>query len=889
MDDAQARIENQEWLDSLQYVLDNEEPDRAREILSLLQIRAQEHGVEFICPGTTPYINTIAAEAENPFPGSREIERRIKSVVRWNAMAMVVRANRGSSGIGGHISTFASAATLYEVAFNHFLRGPEAPEGPDVVYFQGHASPGMYSRSFVEGRLTQKDLENFRQELRPAGGLPSYPHPRAMPDYWQFPTVSMGLAPIQAIYQARFMRYLEDTGMRDQKDQRVWAFLGDGEFDEPESMGALTVASREELDNLIFVVNCNLQRLDGPVRGNGKVIQELESAFRGAGWNVIKVIWGEDWDPILAKDTDGALVQRMNELVDGELQKYSVSGGDYIRKHFFGGDERLAKLVESYSDDELERLRRGGHDPVKVYNAFRAAETHSGSPTVVLAQTIKGYGLGEAGEGRNVTHQQKKLNEEELRHFRSRFGIPISDEQLPEAPFYSFPEDSEEAQYLAERRKELGGHLPARAQPDAPLDPPEDKIFEEFLKGSDDRPVATTMAIVQMLGDLLKDESVGRHMVPIVPDESRTFGMEALFRQVGIYAHAGQKYEPVDKKSLLYYKEAENGVILEEGITEAGCMSSFIAAGTSYSTYGIPMIPFFIYYSMFGFQRIGDLVWAAGDSRARGFMVGGTSGRTTLPGEGLQHADGQSHIYALAVPSLRAYDPAFAYEVAVILREGMHRMFVDQQDLIFYITVMNETYPQPKMPKGVEEGIIKGLYRYKRTEKKSDKTSEGAKAHLLGSGAILNEAVEAARILEEEYDVAADVWSAPGYKQLYDDGNRTDRWNRLNPGEDAKKCYVEECFKGENGIVVAACDYLKALPLTISQWIPMPVTALGTDGYGRSDNRGALRDYFEVDRRHIVLAALSSLAEEDAIKKSVVTKAAKALEIDAEGMNPLDL
>ena len=661
-------------------------------------------------------------------------------------------------------------------------------------------------------------------------------------------------------------------------------------------MGALTVASREELDNLIFVINCNLQRLDGPVRGNGKVIQELESAFRGAGWNVIKVIWGEDWDPLLAKDTDGVLVQKMNELVDGELQRYSVSEGSEIREKFFGTDERLKKLVAQYSDEELKRLRRGGHDPAKVYNAFRAAVQRTGRPTAVLAQTIKGYGLGEAGEGRNVTHQQKKLNEEELRHFRSRFGIPISDEQLPEAPFYSFPEGSEELEYLKGRREELGGYLPARQEPDAPLDPPADKIFEDFFHGSEERPVATTMAVVQMLGDLLKDEAVGKHLVPIVPDESRTFGMEALFRQVGIYAHGGQKYEPVDKKSLLYYKEAENGVILEEGITEAGCMSSFIAAGTSHSTYGIPMIPFFIFYSMFGFQRIGDLIWAAGDARARGFMVGGTSGRTTLPGEGLQHADGQSHVLGLSVPNLRAYDPTFAFEVAVILKEGMRRMFMEQEDLIFYLTVMNETYPQPEMPKGVEEGIIKGLYRYRKSEKSGGKGKKGgesgdatAKAHLIGSGAILNEALEAARILEEDYEIPADVWSAPGYKQLYDDGNRVERQNRLNPDEKQKKNYVEECFNEETGVAVAAWDYLKALHLSISLWVPMPFTALGTDGYGRSDNRGALRDYFEVDRRHIVLAALASLAEQKMIDGTVPGKAAKDMDINGDKPNPLDL
>mgnify|MGYP006273126599 FL=1 len=875
-------VENQEWSDSLQYVIENEPPERVEEILSLLQIKAQQHGVGFYCPGNTPYINSIPPEKERPFPGSRELERRIKSVVRWNAMAMVVRANRGSSGIGGHISTFASAATLYEVGFNHFFKGPEHEEGPDVVYFQGHASPGMYARSFVEGQLSRTDIENFRQELRPDGGLPSYPHPRPMPEYWQFPTVSMGLGPMQAIYQARFMRYLEDKGLRKPSKQKVWAFLGDGEFDEPESMGALTVAAREQLDNLIFVVNCNLQRLDGPVRGNNKVIQELEAAFKGAGWNVIKVIWGSDWDPLLAKDEEGLLVRRMEELVDGQFQKYSVSPGEYIRKDFFGNDERLLKMVENYSDEQLQRLRRGGHDPVKVYNAYYEAANNAERPTVILAQTIKGYGLGEAGEGRNVTHSQKKLNEEELRHFRSRFGIPISDEELKGAPFYAFPEDSEEAKYLRQRREELGGYLPHRSSDGESLGMPGEKIFSEFYKGSGDREVATTMAIVQMLGNLLKDKSVGDRMVPIVPDESRTFGMEALFRQVGIYSHVGQRYEPVDKESLLYYKEATNGAILEEGITEAGCMSSFIAAGTSYSTYGTTMIPFFIYYSMFGFQRIGDFVWAAGDARARGFMIGGTAGRTSLPGEGLQHADGHSHILALTVPSLKAYDPAYAYEVAVVLKEGFRRMYVEQEDLIYYITVMNDTYKQPPMPEGAEEGILKGLYRFRKGNKK-------AKAHLLGSGAILNEAVKAAEILREQFDISADVWSAPSYKELYTDATETERWNRLHPDKKPKTPYITDCFSGESGVVVAASDYMKALPLSVSRWVPQPMSVLGTDGYGRSDNRGALRDYFEVNAAHIALAALHTLYQEGEVEKKVVTDAVKKLDINPDKVDPMAL
>lgn len=875
-------LENQEWSDSLQYIIDNEPPERVQEILALLQIKAQKHGVSFYCPGNTPYINTIPPEKERPFPGSREMERRIKSVVRWNAMAMVVRANRGSSGIGGHISTFASAATLYEIGFNHFFKGPEHEDGPDIIYFQGHASPGMYARSFVEGRLTTKDLENFRQELRPDRGLSSYPHPRPMPDYWQFPTVSMGLGPMQAIYQARFMRYLEDQGLRKPTTQKVWAFLGDGEFDEPESMGALTVASREALSNLVFVVNCNLQRLDGPVRGNSKVIQELEAAFKGADWDVIKVVWGSDWDPIFANDDEGLLIRRMDELVDGEFQKYSVSPGDYIRKNFFGTSEKLLKLVEGYSDEQLQRMRRGGHDPLKVYNAYYEAAHNAEKPTVILAQTIKGYGLGEAGEGRNVTHSQKKLNEEELRNFRSRFGIPISDDDLKDAPFYSFPEDSEESKYLHARRKELGGYVPNRTTEGGPLKPPEEKVFKDFYEGSGDREVATTMAIVQMLSSLLKDKNVGDRMVPIVPDESRTFGMEALFRQVGIYSHVGQKYEPVDKESLLYYKEATDGAILEEGITEAGCMSSFIAAGTSYSTYGTTMIPFFIFYSMFGFQRIGDFVWAAGDARARGFMIGGTAGRTSLPGEGLQHCDGHSQVLALTVPSLRAYDPAYAYEVAVVLKEGFRRMYVEQEDLIYYITVMNDTYTHPPMPEGVEEGILKGLYRFRKGTKK-------AKVHLWGSGAILNEAVKAAEILSETFDIPADVWSAPGYKQLYQDAVETDRWNRLHPDKKAKVPYVTGCMSAESGVVVAASDYMKALPLTISPWVPLPMSVLGTDGYGRSDNRGALRDYFEVNAAHIALAALHALYKQGDLDKKTVVEAIKTLDINPDKADALEL
>ena len=875
-------IENREWLESLEWVIQNEEADRVLELLNLMVGHAQKRGVTYSCPGNTAYINTIPRQAEEPYPGDREIERRIKSVVRWNAMAMVVRANRQSTSIGGHISTYASAATLYEVAFNHFLRGPEAEDGADIVYYQGHASPGMYARSFLEGQLTERDLINFRQELRPDGGLASYPHPRSMPDYWEYPTVSMGLGPIQAIYQARFMRYLEDRGLTKTGSRKVWAFLGDGEFDEPESMGALTVASRQSLDNLIFVINCNLQRLDGPVSGNDKIIQSLEAAFRGAGWNVIKVIWGDDLDPILEKDTEGLLVKRLGEIPDGQFQRYVAMGGDYIRKDLFGVDDRLLKLVENYSDEQLEKLRRGGHDPVKVYNAFKAAVEHTGQPTVVLAHTIKGYGLGEAGEGRNVTHQQKKLNEEELRYFRGRFSIPISDQELKEAPFYALPEESEEAKYLKQRREELGGFIPTRNTSNPTLDPPDDKAFSSFYEGSGDREVATTMVAVQVLGNLLKDKTIGRRIVPIVPDESRTFGMEALFRQVGIYSHVGQRYEPVDKESLLYYNEEQDGAILEEGITESGCMSSFIAAGTSYAGYGVPMIPFYIYYSMFGFQRTGDLVWAAADARARGFMVGGTSGRTTLPGEGLQHADGNSHLLFMTVPNIRAYDPTYAYEVATILKRGITEMFVEGTDKMYYLTVMNETYKQPAMPKGVEEGILKGMYRLDEAEGKSPAVV------LLGSGAILNESRKARQMLAADFDVDAEVWSVPSWQQLYQDATAVERKTRLDPKADGGISYIAECFPEERAFV-AATDYVKALPLSVATFFPGSFTALGTDGFGRSDNRGALRDYFEVDARHIVAGALKSLFDKGEYTKKDLEKAYKSLEIDADKDDPVAL
>jgi len=879
----QVEVENREWLESLQYIYDNQGPERVRDLLRTLQIRAQKLGISYQSPANTPYINTIPVDQQPAYPGNREIERRIKSIVRWNAMVMVVRANRAQHGIGGHISSYASSATLLEVGFNHFFRAKNENQDGDIVYFQGHSAPGMYARAFLEGRLTEKDLENFRRELRPDGGLSSYPHPWLMPDFWKFPTVSMGLSPIMAIYQARFNMYLRHRGLMNESDQKIWAFLGDGEMDEPESLGAITLASRANLDNLIFVVNCNLQRLDGPVRGNGKIIQELEAAFSGAGWNVIKVIWGDDWDPLLAKDKDGYLVKRMDEYVDGQGQKYTVASGDYIRKDFFGKYPQLLKMVENYSDEKIRKLRRGGHDPAKVYAAYKAAMEHGGRPTVILAQTIKGYGLGEAGEGKNITHQQKKLNEQEMREFRSRFGIPISDDDIAEAPFYKPSEDSEEIKYLKERREALGGYLPDRKVLVKPIEIPPDDIFEEFLQGTGDREMATTMALVHLLSKLLKDKNIGKSIVPIVPDEARTFGMESLFRQVGIYSPSGQLYEPVDKENLLYYKESVDGAILEEGITEAGSMSSFIAAGTSYSTHGINMIPFFIFYSMFGFQRIGDLIWAAGDMRTRGFLVGGTAGRTTLAGEGLQHQDGNSHILAYPVPNLKAYDPAFAYEIAVIVKDGIKRMYHNQEDIFYYITVMNEFYRMPPMPEGVEEGILKGIYRFKKSELKGDLP----RANLLGSGSILNEALKAQKILEEKYKVSANVWSVTSYKELYHDAIGVERRNLLNPDKDKKTPYIARQLTDADAVYVAASDYLKALPGSLARWIPGRFTMLGTDGFGRSENREALRDFFEVDYRFIALAALRSLYMENKISGDIVKRAIKELEINPDKPDPI--
>jgi len=876
-------IETREWIESLDYVIEQRDSRRVRNLLGSLREHAEASGVKIPPAINTPYINTIPVEEQPPFPGDIEIERRIKSLVRWNAMAMVVRANKAEDGIGGHISTYASAATLYEVGFNHFFRGANEEHDADVIFFQGHASPGMYARAFLEGRLTEQQLENFRRELKPGGGLSSYPHPWLMPDFWQYPTVSMGLGPIMAIYHARFLRYLEDRGLKKTAGMKVWAFLGDGEVDEPETLGAISLAARAKLDNLIFVINCNLQRLDGPVRGNGNIIQELEAIFLGAGWNVIKVIWGSDWDPLLAQDHEGLLVKRMGEVVDGQRQKYSVESGKYFREDFFGVNPKLLEMVRDIPDDRLAKLRLGGHDPKKVYAAYQAAVEHAGTPTVILARTIKGYGLGESGEGKNITHQQKKLNEDEVRRFRTRFGIPISDEDLAKMRFYRPPEDSPEMQYLHARRRELGGYLPKRCVTASPLKAPGEDLFKEFYEGTHGREVSTTMAFVRMLAKMLRDPELGKLIVPIVPDEARTFGMEALFRQVGIYSRQGQLYEPVDKDTLLYYREAKDGQILEEGITEAGSMSSFIAAGTAYATHGINTIPFFIYYSMFGIQRVGDLVWAAGDSRCRGFMVGGTAGRTTLAGEGLQHQDGHSHLFAYAVPNLIAYDPAYAYEIAVIIQEGIRRMYQEQESVFYYLTVMNENYAMPAIPGGAKEGILKGMYRFRTSELKGAKLQ----AQLLGSGAILNEVLKAQKMLEEQYGVAADVWSVTSYKELYRDAQSVDRWNMLHPGEPPRVPYVTQCLSDAPGVVVAASDYMKTLPDSLARWVPRPLVSLGTDGFGRSDGRSALRNFFEVDARFIAFNTLGALAREKKIKPDLVEKAMKEMDISPDKPEPV--
>ncbi len=879
------RIERDEWIESLDYVLQIKGPERTKALLRDLQVHAVRSGVVRPFSANTPYINTIPLEKQPPFPGDRAIERRIKSLVRWNAMAMVVRANKEDSSIGGHISTYASAATLLEIGFNHFFRGKDHPCGGDIIYFQGHSAPGIYARAFLEGRLTERNLENFRRELRAGGGLSSYPHPWLMPDFWEFPTVSMGLSPLMAIYQARYLHYLEDRDLKPATGQKVWAFLGDGEMDEPESLGAITLAAREKLDNLIFVINCNLQRLDGPVRGNGKIIQELEAAFRGARWNIIKVIWGDDWDPLVAMDDEGVLLRRMNETVDGQYQKYSVETlrrGDYVREHFFAGDPRLQAMADTMTDTQLYRMRRGGHDPEKVFAAYQAAMACKDRPTVILAKTIKGYGLGEGGEGRNVTHQQKKLNEDELKEFRTRFEIPISDEEVAQAPFYRPADNSPEILYLKDKREKLGGYVPARRNVFTPLKPPPGSLFEEFQQGTEGREVSTTMVFVRILSRLLRDKGLGNLIVPIVPDEARTFGMETLFRQIGIYSHIGQLYEPVDRDSLLNYREARDGQILEEGITEAGSMASFIAAGTAYATHGVNTIPFYIYYSMFGLQRIGDLIWAAADMCARGFLIGGTAGRTTLNGEGLQHQDGNSHHLAYPVPNLLTYDPAFAYEMAVIIEDGIRRMYQEQENIFYYLTAYNENYAMPPMPEGVHEGILKGMYLFKGSE-----TDSGLKAQLLGSGTIMNEVLKAQEILGKQYSISADVWSVTSYKELRRDALEAERWNMLHPDSAPKVPYVTQCLARTPGICVAATDYVKAIPDSVSKWVPRPMISLGTEGFGRSESRESLRDFFEIDARYITLATLYSLAREKKIYPELVNKAMKDLDIDPEKSNPM--
>ncbi|MGC8743767.1 MAG: pyruvate dehydrogenase (acetyl-transferring), homodimeric type [Verrucomicrobiia bacterium] len=825
----------------------------------------------------TPYINTISPEEEPPYPGDLATEVRIKSIIRWNAMAMVVNANRQNDGIGGHISTYASCATLYEVGFNHFFKGPDDDGPADMVFFQGHSTPGIYARAFLEGRLSEQHLKNFRRELSEGGGLPSYPHPQLMPDFWEFPTVSMGLGPILSIYQARFNRYLQARGLvKWKREPKVWCFVGDGETDEPETLGSLTLAARENLDNLIWVVNCNLQRLDGPVRGNGKIIQELEAIFRGAGWNVIKVIWGSEWDALLKADKTGLLLKRMEEAVDGDFQKYSVEPGSYIRKHFFGKYPELLDLVNHLTDDQLRKLKRGGHDSKKVYAAYYAAVNHKGQPTVILAKTVKGYGLGEAGEGRNISHQQKKLNEKELREFRTRFKIPISDEDIANAPFYKPPEDSPEIVYLKERRKALGGFIPARKIMAQKQKMPALSEFSEFFKGSS-IPVSTTMAFVRLLSILLRNKSIGKQIVPIIPDEARTFGLDALFHQIGIYSHKGQLYEPVDRKSLLYYREAADGQILEEGITEAGAMASFISAGTAYTKTDKYLIPFFIYYSMFGFQRIGDLMWLAGDIKAKGFLLGATAGRTTLSGEGLQHQDGHSHLLASTIPTLLCYDPAFAYELAVIIQDGMRRMYEEGEDVFYYITLYNENYSMPPMPKGVEEGIIKGLYRFR-----PGPDNKKLKAHIFASGPIINCAIKAQETLAERYNVSADIWSATNYKQLRSEALRARRWNMLHPGEKPQKSYIETVLEKEKGAFIAVSDNIKTVPDQIAQWVPGGLFTLGTDGFGRSDTRETLRRYFEIDPEFITIAVLYNLAKRGEIQFSIVSKAINDLKIDPE-------
>ena len=874
------RQETQEWLHALRAILQRDGAPRAHYIIEQLIHSARIAGVNLPFRNTTAYVNTIPVDEEERLPGDPRMEHRVRSLERWNALAMVVRANKDYPELGGHISTYASAATLISIGFNHFFR-PASPDfAGDLVYFQGHAAPGVYARAFLEDRISEEQLLHYRREVD-GKGLSSYPHPWLMPDFWQFPTVSMGLAPIMGIYQARFMEYLHDRSIIDKGSRKVWVFTGDGEMDEPESLGAISLAAREQLDNLIFVINCNLQRLDGPVRGNGKIIQELEGNFRGAGWNVIKVLWGENWDPLLARDQEGILRKRMDEALDGDYQNYRAKGGAYVRKHFFGKYPELEKMIEHMTDDDIWRLNRGGHDQQKVYAAYAAAVKHQGQPTVILAKTVKGYGLGKSGESLNIAHQLKKPAKDSLRAFRDRYRIPIEDEELEEVPFYKPAKNSPEMRYLRQLRAKLPGELPKRSSPEINFKIPSIEIFKDLLHGSEGRKNSTTMAFVRILLALTRDKSMARHVVPIVPDEARTFGMEGLFRSMGIYAHKGQLYDPVDADQVMYYREDQAGQILEEGITEAGAMSSWIAAATAYSAHKLPMIPFYIFYSMFGFQRVGDLAWAAGDSRARGFLIGGTAGRTTLAGEGLQHQDGHSHILASTIPNCRAYDPAFAYELAVIVHHALDAMYVQQLDWFYYITVMNENYVQPPMPEGCEQGIINGMYRLRQA------TVKKAHARLLGSGAILREVIHAGKLLQEDFDVSTDIWSVTSFNRLRREGMEVQRWNMLHPDEPCKRTYVEQCLQDSQAPVIAASDYMKIYADQIRPYITSRYIVLGTDGFGRSDTRQQLRNFFEVDACYIALAVIYALAEEGTLDKSCIGAALKKYDIDSDKPNPV--
>ncbi len=874
--------ETQEWLESIDSVMRAQGPQRAQFLLEKLVDFTRRSGAYLPFKPNTAYLNTISKAQEPEYPGDRSLERRNEAYIRWNALAMVVQANRTNSEYGGHIATYASAATLYEVGFNHFWRARSAAHPGDMIFIQGHSSPGIYARAYLEGRLDESQLQRFRQEVR-GGGLSSYPHPWLMPDFWQFPTVSMGLGPMMAIFQARFVRYLEHRGMVAPSDQRVWAFLGDGEMDEPESMGALTMPVREKLDNLIFVINCNLQRLDGPVRGNGKIIQELEAAFLGAGWNVIKVLWGGRWDPLLARDQKGFLKRVMEECVDGEYQNFKSKGGAYTREHFFGKYPELKEMVANMSDEEIWHLNRGGHDPEKVYAAYASAVANAGAPTVILAKTVKGFGMGKAGEGLNSTHQQKKLTDDNLKEVRDRFNIQITDEEIVGLSFRKPAQDSEEMHYLQERRAALGGYLPARSSVAPPLVVPPLEVFSNLLEGTGDREISTTMALVRMMTTLIKDKNIGKHIVPIVPDEARTFGMEGMFRQVAIYSSVGQLYRPQDADQLMFYREDKQGQILEEGINEAGSLCSWIAAATAYSNHGVSMVPFYIYYSMFGFQRVGDFIWAAGDSRARGFLVGGTAGRTTLAGEGLQHQDGHSHLVATTVPNCVAYDPAYAYELAVIVQDGLRRMYQDQESVFYYITVMNENYAHPAMPAGAAPGILSGMYLLQIGGRGKVRVT------LFGSGTILREVLAAAELLEKNYGVPADVYSVTSFSELRRSALAVERWNMLHASEPRKQTYVEQALAEREGPFIAATDYMKTVADQIRQWVPGAYTVLGTDGFGRSDSRAELRRFFEVDRHYVVVAALKALSDEGKIDAQTVNKAMQDFGIDPEKSNPLSV